>query len=379
MLFYYLDVHSEEFPLMKFYRFSKCFIIVTALFTGLFTPWKVQVQSGTVFNHVCDGICDIGWSPVDSLLAAVNEFGLWTYDVEENWSTPSLSPFENLTSLDFSSDGNYIAVTGCNFLETNSQDCKGFISIFDVREGIWEYLVDFDFEVSDIRFSPDDQLISVIQHNPQERGILIINISSGETVELVEETKTNIISSYAFSIDSQYIVIANGSMQRMHFNGISIWNVTTGQLIEAVVSDQWVQYTDFSTNNIVMFVTNNFLNGTVEVTNWNLSNNVLDQRNLQTASSDNLNQFALSSDLNYLLGILVNEWNNIRNRSLYIWHLSNLEEVFHIDIQDQYTNMLALNFSSTILASSSTTDSDRYLDLWFIENNTHSRFQLSSQ
>src|SRR5688572_11296366 len=85
----------------------------------LFLAAGIQVQSQTDVAVWC-GVCDLAWSPVDNnLLAAVNKFGLWLYDASKRDSTPVLFSFPNATSLDFSPDGNTIAITTCAPLNRN--------------------------------------------------------------------------------------------------------------------------------------------------------------------------------------------------------------------------------------------------------------------
>ncbi|MBC7814427.1 MAG: hypothetical protein H7175_24940, partial [Burkholderiales bacterium] len=79
---------------------SKFFHRFTILAIAMFMMLAGQSVAAQERPVDCSGICALAWSPADEhLLGAVDEFGLWLYDVNEDNSAPQFFPRETSTSL----------------------------------------------------------------------------------------------------------------------------------------------------------------------------------------------------------------------------------------------------------------------------------------
>ncbi|MEQ8672419.1 MAG: hypothetical protein RLP44_08805 [Aggregatilineales bacterium] len=125
---------------MAIFKFRKRLLLIWFAGLTLLIGWGSSAQPNSVFNHICSGVCDLAWSPDGNVLAAVNRFGLWLYNVDED-DAPRLYPYENVSSVDFSSDGEQIAITSCSPAISSNRTCRGAISLFDLNTKIFEEIL----------------------------------------------------------------------------------------------------------------------------------------------------------------------------------------------------------------------------------------------
>ena len=346
-------------------------LVILVVISLLTISVKLKVRSQAE-ELVCSGVCDLEWSPTDeNLLAAVNHYGLWLYDIRESESKPALFPFQNATSLDFSPDGSSIAVTACPILKAGDNPCKGIVSIFDLENESWREVAQYDDAVTDVKFSPDGNLTAFVQHNVQEQGIRIINLLLNENLTIVDDSMTVLISGFAFSPDSSLIAISNGNLSWQ--NRLSVWSATNAELIAVKDIEGLIKDLNFSDTDSIDFVTSD---ARVLVWDYVAGSTRLSHTMIQT-TKDNLHEYNLTDQSTYLLGSLVDD-GNPRDRTLYLWDLETGDEIFSIDIPpDHWHNILEINVSGEYLSASDSNDAHHAVDLWEIETNVHHQIVLS--
>jgi WD40 repeat protein len=353
---------------MKISNLNFGFIIVLIL-GQLFVNTELQIKTQAQTNDfLCLGNCDLDWSPNDNVLAAVNQFGLWIYDLNVD-TLPTLFPFQNATSLDFSSDGELIAITACNPDSVVHEDCN--ISIFDTKAKSWQELPSFDFSIKQVRFSPDGQFIAVIQEKVQEWGLRIIDLSSGENITIIDNTFSRAINTYEFSPESNYIAISNGTLSMQ--NNISIWDVNTLQIIAVKSQEELIEDINYSSNTSISYVESNS-----QVLVWDfLEDSNVSSYLMTETPNDNLHEYNLVDHPRYLLGSLVDDWNP-RDRTLYVWSLETGQEIFAIDMPaDQWPDLLEVSQSGEYFMASDSGDDNKIIDIWNIETREYWQLVLS--
>ncbi|MEQ8675057.1 MAG: hypothetical protein RLP44_12210 [Aggregatilineales bacterium] len=243
-----------------------------------------------------------------------------------------------------------------------------------------EEIYDFEFEVNNLQFSPNDQFIAVYQAKPGGQwGMRLIDLNSGRMVSIVSWGVTNVISGYDFSDDGRYIALA--TLDRYHeigqFSGVTIWDTLTGHRVAMKHVLGFVSDVNFSSDNEVTLVRHYYgTDATVFV--WQFIGNSSFRRRFSVHMlSDNLNDFSLNESVNYLFGVVVNDWNGVRDRSVYVWNLTTGEELVHVYTPDQYSDMVAVTSSGTRIANTSSVDSERRVDIWDVERGEQVSFFLN--
>lgn len=334
----------------------------------------VESQSG---GSVCDGVCDLSWSPTDdTLLAAVNQYGLWLYEIGESGSGPILFAFPSATSLDFSPDGESIAITACPALDARINTCQGIVSIFNIKHRTWNQVRQFDYKVDNIQFNPNGNSIAFVQSKTNARGLHMIDLSSTASATIVDPLLTNLIAAYDFSPNGEYIVISNGSpvMNADDFNGATVWDANTGLLMSRTEGNIFRKDVAFLPDSSSIALVEN----DSRVSIWNFTENIVTLNHVMIATlADPLNDYNLVDKPLYLLGSLLDDWHP-RDRTLHIWNVRTLNEIFSVDVPpNHWHDLLEINSSARFLAASSSRDESQIVDIWQVKTNEHFQVVLS--
>lgn len=325
---------------------------------------------GQSLSLVCDGVCDVDWSPTNAnLLASVNELGLWIYYLDTPENAPVLFPVMNIDSLDFSPDGNSIIVTACEYSETAINNCNGIVSIFDLKTETWQEIARYDYPITDIQFSPDGNSVAFLQKS-QEQGLRIINLSTNDDVEIVEDALTILISAFAFSPDSSQIAISNGDLSWQ--NRVSIWDISNTQIITSMEVDGLIEDIIFSSDTSV-----NFVKSDATISSWDFTIDTTYLINNMIQINDNLHEYNFIEQSHYLLGSLTDN-GEPRNRTLYVWNWQTGDEIFSTDTPpDTWHNILEMNMSGDYVLASDSENEDKIVDIWGIETGEHQQIIFS--
>lgn len=294
----------------------------------------------------CVEICDIEWSPTEEdLLAVVTEIGLWLHHVNDMDSTPILYQIENVTSLSFSPNGDVIAVTSCIDSDQEDSECHGMVSIFNIETESWREIARFDYGLKDIQFSPDGTKLAMIQDKPSEWGLNIIDLSTMESVQIVDRKLTNLIIDY--DISDKFAVISNGSTT-LAFAGITLWNLDTGKVVAKLdiydenIDQKYISEIAFWNDSSTVAL----VNSEAQLTLWEVeANRLASTENFIDTYYEPFHNFELIPSTQHLLAALAQD--NLSIRVLSLWDLQSMELVFTADLPSPTLSTTLLDMNST--------------------------------
>lgn len=334
--------------------------LILSIFILLGSTTTVSAQP----SAYCSGVCDLEWSPVEeNLLGAVNEFGLWLVDMNESKSSPRFFTRENVTNLNFDPTGQYVAVISCPSLAAPTDECNGSISLFDLEEGAWAELEAYNYNISNIKFSPDGRYVAFQNDEIGEWGIQLIDLTTNNTFTVGDQHLTDFIIEYTFDRQSNTIAISNGDIgyQGHTFWGLSVWRLSD-QTLQARTDDSILaaDLTFTETESNIMFVEYD-----TKVSVWNYRTNVISPVNkLNETVGDNLHRLSFSASPTHLLAALLDDWHP-SNRRLFVWDMLSGEQIFFRDMpEDTFTDLIAMNSTGNYIAYSSTVDELKIVEVW---------------
>jgi WD40 repeat protein len=328
-------------------------------------------------------VCDLAWSPTEDLLAAVNQYGLWLVQADDADAVPELVPFEDATSVAFSPDGETIAITACHIYLEEDRACESLIAIYDISSGVWQEFNRYDFELSDIMFSPDGLTLAAEQSKAQAWGLRLIDLVTKDESTITDPIRTNAILTYAFSPDGRYLANVNataGILAEM-VNGVIVWDLATGERIAETEGNLHLRDVMFSSDSSKIIYVD--ASGIVTERNFlpqegdGVAAAIISERLFSPVMIDILHTFVLVEQPAYLLASLLDDYRPT-NRSLYAWDLTTNTEVFFYDMPlDRNIEQIALSASGQYFSAASAVMDDRLLDIWHIESGAHRQFTLT--
>jgi len=319
----------------------------------------------------CSGICALAWSPADEhLLGAVDEFGLWLYDVNQADSAPQLYPRENSMSLSFDPQGRYAAVTSCpDYILF--EPCHGAIALFDLQEQVWIELGAYDYLIQNVKFSPDGRYVAFQKYEHRAYGLQVIDLTTNETFSIVDqsgENRTALVRDYAFDPQSSTVAISNGSMSYEFgdYFGISVWRLsdqtlqafTSGGVIKAETVAAYLTFTETDTEII-------FVDYDTELFVWNTHTGTISSFGpILENTYDNLHRLSFSTPPTYLIASIVDRY-AIGHRTLFVWDIQSREQVFVRDTpEDSFMNLVTMTDNGEYIAYSSSVDERKIVHVW---------------
>jgi WD40 repeat protein len=361
-------------------RYARQFIAVSksivAVILIVFAAWGSARAAILPISTYCSGLCGIAWSPVeDHLLGAVDNLGLWLYDASEEEQSPQLFPQENARSFSFDPLGRYVAVASCPGLDPlDPQDeCKGLISLFDLQQHIWKPLGAYDYDVDNIKFSPDGSYVAYEKAAGSVWGIQVIDIETKETFSIADHNLetyfmadadlVNIVMDYVFDPQSKLIAISNGDRgwEGHIFFGISVWRLFD-QVLQAHTQDSLLAPTlaFTGTDAEIMFIEHN-----TQVSVWNYrTGSTTPLGSMVETGWDNLHRLSFSDPPTNILAALVDRY-EFGHRRLYVWDIQSGETDFFFDApKDGFVDLIAMNPTDEYIAYGSTVDEAKIVTIW---------------
>ena len=271
--------------------------------------------------------CALAWSPSEtSLLAVLNQYGLWLYDADDPDSELSLIPYENATSLSFDPSGTFIAVTTCNHDEINAS-CNGTLVLFDLEAQAWETIVQYDYGIGDVKFSPDGKYIAFRQFEPNAVGVRLIDLATEQAITISDPMLTFDILDYAIDPLSTHIAISIRGLTGHLNSQINVWRLSDQMLevsTEGIVQAPALTFAPDGTGIL-------FTDYDTKLSMWDLESGVITaNRQLVETNVDNLNYLRFTDDSRYLVASLYNG-QLFENRKLFVGEVASGEEVFAIN------------------------------------------------
>lgn len=284
---------------------------------------------------------------------------------------PVLIPLENTTSLSFDPTGQYIAVTSCPDLSAPTGPCNGSISLFDLQEQSWRELGSYNYNIGNVKFSPDGRFIAFEKDEIRAWGIQVIDLTTNDTFSIVDRDFTNLVSNYAFDFQSNSIAISNGDIAGESFSGLSVWRLSD-QTLQAFTEGRILaaDLTFAETKHNIMFVTHD-----TEVFLWNYQTGAVSSLSkLNQTLRDNLNRLSFSYPPIYLLAALLDDWHP-GDRMLFVWDIQSGEQVFFQDMPEgSFADLIAISTTGEYIAFSSTVNEQKTVEIW--EQSTGTSHQI---
>jgi WD40 repeat protein len=275
-------------------------------------------------------------------------------------------PHGNSTSLSFDPKGKHVAVTSYPGVTFPTDICNGTLSLFNIEEQSWEQLAAYEYNIDNVKFSPDGRYVAFQKDEIGEWGIQLIDLTTNNTFSITDGTDrifTNVVIDYAFDPQSNYIALSNGAYgtEGHAFWGISLWRLSDQTLqarTEGSILAADLTFTE--TDSSIMFVKYD-----TEVSVWNYNTGVIASLNKPNETvGDNLHRLSFSNPPTYLLGALLDDWHP-GDRMLFVWDIQSGKQVFFRDMpEDSFTDLITINPTGEYIAYSSTVDERRIVDLW---------------
>lgn len=316
-------------------------------------------------DTICRGICDLAWSSVEEdLLGAVDEFGLWLYDISEANNPPQFFPHEYATSLSFDPTGRYIAVISCPNLIIRTDPCNGLISLFDIQEESWTALKAYNYNISNVNFTPNGRYIAFEKDARGALGIEVIDLTKNNTLSIVNGPMTNAVIDYAFDRQSNYIAVSNGAFgtEGHAFWGISLWSLSDQTYLATTEGSRLAAALTFTeTDNDILFITYD-----AQMFGWKYQTGDISTLGsfVENAPFDNLHRLSFSQPPTYLLAALI-DGEFVSDRKLFVWDIQSGDQVFFRDMpEDSFTDLITINSTGEYIAYSSTINDGKLIDIW---------------
>lgn len=166
-----------------------------------------------------DGKILAGVSDVEFYEQNINgEIFLWNTENMDNSIKTYQSSMQNLESIAFSNNGQYIAVGGCSQKDCITSKSSSYIIIFDWITGLIAYSIEYQgAPIIQIKFTPDD---SGIFAQDMTNQLSFWNLKTGQLIHPIIDAMA--AGAHGFAINSKENYIAVGVV-----NGVYILNLKT--------------------------------------------------------------------------------------------------------------------------------------------------------
>ncbi len=221
----------------------------------LLKTWQGYDTLNNPNNQLSEPIQDISFSPDGKILATVGiiekQVKLWnlsgkllkSWDIDDNW----------VTSIKFSPDGKYIAVSGDNK-----------VKIWNMKGDLLETLKGHQNNVADVSFSQDGKYIATAGN---DKTVKLWNSRNGNFLRTLEHQDN--VYSVRFNPNNQQLISASG-------NKIYFWNLEGELLYKLSGNQDMLSEINFNSDGSILTSVD-----TEKVTLWKLNLNDLKQQNCQ--------------------------------------------------------------------------------------------------
>jgi WD40 repeat protein len=220
-------------------------LLVTVAANSSIKIWDLANDNRCLREWTQDRVFTVAFSPDGKLIATAGGFRQPVYlrYVSDGTNFRVITPaLEALFSAVFSPDGRTLALGGHN------EYGHGYVQLWklDEADDTSFSLIDYPSYVNDLAYSPDGSFLA----SASSDGIQLWDVATNCCVQILKGNTVG-VTSIAFTPDGEFLASADRGYV------IRLWSVTSGNCIEAIVTDTTVRKVEFSPDNRMLLSTEN--------------------------------------------------------------------------------------------------------------------------